>query len=80
MKFTGPGIMKAETPRSLDNGKGLFASKRPLNGGEDGDTPTKRSNLFIECMRSVVPQYIYSVCFIVINIIIIIIIKWSAIC
>ena len=53
VKFTAPSIMSVETPKSFDGNdtKQPMFFKRPLNGGDEEDTPSKRSNLFIECLE-----------------------------
>ncbi len=43
--------MKTETPRSLDNGARLLLKRSGENGGNDGEVPSKKTNLFIDCIR-----------------------------
>ena len=45
--------MKPGTPRAADNGGCGLGSKRSLNGGSEEEQPSKKSNLFMECMRCV---------------------------
>ena len=45
--------MKPGTPRAADNGGCGLGSKRPRNGGSEEEQSSKKSNLFMECMRCV---------------------------